>query len=107
MRRGRKGGLCALCGIESDGGLYWESAYVLLDFGIPGVPPIEPGMTRPVLCDNCHQLESVVSAYREDTAFAQHIYGARTPADALRLMGWAPSESLTQALAGRKNRKST
>lgn len=105
MQRGRKGGLCALCGVEGDDGLYWESAYIVLDFGVPGLPPFEPDMTKPVMCDNCHELESIVSAYREDAAGAQRIYCAATAGDALRLANWKPTEALTRAIAARKNRR--
>lgn len=54
MRRGRPGGLCSACGRERDDGLYWESIYVVLDFGVETTPPVEPRM-EPVRCDDCEE----------------------------------------------------
>lgn len=105
MQRGRKGGLCALCGVENDEGLYWEPAPIVLDFGVPTMPPIEPDMTKPVVCDSCHLLQTVVEDYREDPDWAQRIYGAATAANALMRMGWRPTEALLIALAARKQRR--
>jgi hypothetical protein len=102
MRRGRKGGLCMLCGAESDGGLYWEPAPITLDLGIPGVPPLEPDLSGPVLCDNCEQFYVVGTDYARDAAFARRVYGAPTAAEALRLLGWQPTPALASALASRR-----
>jgi hypothetical protein len=53
MRRARLGGTCARCGASAPDGLFWENRLVVLDFGVPEIPPIEPDTTVPVLCDEC------------------------------------------------------
>ncbi len=53
MRQARLGGWCADCGREGREGLYWENALVVLDLGVPGMPPLEPDTSPPVLCDAC------------------------------------------------------
>lgn len=94
-----KGGLCALCGIESNDGLYWRCSPIVLDFGMPGMDPMEPDMTTPTSCDSCELLHQVCSAYRYDPIAAQRMYGATSAANALRLMGWKAHPELTRALA--------
>jgi hypothetical protein len=45
MRSAKLGGLCGYCGRESDEGCFWANDPKVLDFGIPGFPPIEPDMS--------------------------------------------------------------
>lgn len=87
MRSAKQGGLCAHCGRESDEGLFWANNPKVLDFGVPGVAPIEPDMTMPTLCDDCQTRHNVYTAYAENQSRASMVYGARTPQDALHLMG--------------------
>jgi hypothetical protein len=98
MRRMRKGGLCGLCGIERDDGAYWENYARVLDFGVPGMVPVEPDMTMPILCDNCELLITVCRAYKQDPAFAQRTYCASTERDALRLMNFRAHPELLKVL---------
>lgn len=44
---------CERCGKR--GGLLWENRLKVLDFGIEGMPPVEPDTTVPVLCDDCEE----------------------------------------------------
>lgn len=86
MRRARNGGTCARCGDSRRAGLYWENAPVVLDLSDAGGPIYEPDMMTPVRCDSCECYERVHQDYRDDPAFAQAIYCAATPEDALRLL---------------------
>lgn len=88
-----------MCGIESNDGLYWRCSPIVLDFGMPGMAPIEPDMTTPRMCDNCETLRRVVEEYKADPIAAQRIYCATSAANALRLMGWKAHPELTSALA--------
>lgn len=102
MRSAGQGGLCAICGVESDTGLHWRCSARVLDFGVPGMPPLEADMTTPTLCDNCNTLHRVVEAYRDNQTFAERAWCAGSAADALRLMGWKAHPELARALARRK-----
>ena len=56
MRKSKLGGTCEVCGASSSTGLYWTNVYIVLDFGVPEMPPMEPDMSQPQLCDKCHEL---------------------------------------------------
>jgi hypothetical protein len=102
MRSGCKGGLCSLCGVESDEGLYWRCVPIVLDFGVPTMPIIEPDMSVPTRCDNCELLVRVVQSYREDAVWAQRVYCAINAHNALKLLGWRPHEALRKVLARKR-----
>ncbi len=88
MRKGHNRGPCADCGTNEQPGLYWRSVHIVLDFGVPSIPPVEPGdLGEPIRCDRCETIHCVREAYRDNLAFAQSIYCAATPADALKLLG--------------------
>lgn len=52
MRSATDHGPCAVCG-KTAPGLYWTNRLIVLDFGVDGMPPIEPDTTQPVRCDDC------------------------------------------------------
>ncbi len=74
MRRGRNGGLCAVCGDERDDGLFWENYLKVLDFGVDTMPPMEPDTTEPVRCDRCEFEHRVRTHYADDPIDAQRTY---------------------------------
>jgi hypothetical protein len=49
-------GPCESCGRLVICGAYWVNEYKILDFGVPGMPPIEPNMMKPRRCDDCEIL---------------------------------------------------
>lgn len=76
---------CAFCGQE--GGALWESVYRVLDFGVPTMPPLEPGdLGEPVRCDDCETRHNIRTAYASDPAAARLVYCAETAEGAIRLM---------------------
>ena len=51
MRKLIPKGNCQRCGqIDCP---VWKDNYKVLDFGVPGIPPREPRMIGPTLCDDC------------------------------------------------------
>lgn len=59
MRRMRNGGKCAVCGRSERTGPFWENHLIVLDFGTPTMPIIEPDTTQPVRCDACETLRNL------------------------------------------------
>lgn len=51
MRKMTREGPCAVCGTSE--GPFWRDFLRVLDFGVPGVAPIEPRAVGVVLCDDC------------------------------------------------------
>jgi hypothetical protein len=49
MRTFGPNGKCSKCGRQ---GPVWRSRAIVLDFGMPGMAPMEPAM-EPPLCDDC------------------------------------------------------
>jgi hypothetical protein len=91
MRKMQKGGLCAACGIESDDGPYWGNVAKVLDFGVPGIAPMEPNMMEPVRCDRCETMHRLQTDYAESPTEAQRMHGGRTLTGAIKLYelnGW-------------------
>lgn len=76
---------CADCGKR--GGLLYRSVYRVLDFGVPGMAPIEPGdLGEPIRCDPCEERGRIRRDYASDPAMARRIYGAPDAEAAIRLI---------------------
>jgi hypothetical protein len=90
MRTTQLGGLCAVCGIERDDGLYYTNRYFVWDWSVLGIdaPPVEPDMSQPVRCDACETRHTVTTTYQANPTLARQIYCAETPAAALRILGY-------------------
>jgi hypothetical protein len=75
MRSMKQGGTCAVCGRASAEGAFWTNRLVVLDFGVPTMPPFEPDTSEPERCDECEQACRMRRDFEANPGLARRVYG--------------------------------